>query len=61
MPRERVAFIWGGPDTPAEGNKKARFHGQPMTQPGNWTVFWSTVEPAEPPAESIIVRTGGSR
>lgn len=53
MPRERVAFIWGGPDDPARG----RVHGQPGRSPGNWTVFWSTHPPATPPIESVIVRT----
>lgn len=51
-PRTRVSFIWGGPDMPG------RVHGQPLKSPANWTAFWSTVEPARPPVDSIIVRTG---
>jgi len=57
-PRSRVSFIWGGPDMEATPTRAARKHGQPMTQPGNWTAFWSTVEPAAPPVESIIIQTG---
>lgn len=57
-PRERIAFIWGGPDQPAEKNKAERKHGEPMKSPGNWTAFWTTVEPACPPVDSIIMRTG---
>lgn len=35
-----------------------RQHGERATSPGNWTVFWSSVKPAKPPVECIIVRTG---
>lgn len=52
MPRARIGFVWGGPDT------DKRKHGEVGSSPGNWTVFWSSVEPAETPADSVIVRTG---
>lgn len=70
MPRDRIKFIWGGPDIPAEfgvrkgkrvQTKAPRFHGEPMKSPGNWTAFWSTVEPMEPPEPCVIIRTGGRR
>ena len=35
-----------------------RRHGEVAKSPGNWTVFWSSVEPAETPEECVIVRTG---
>lgn len=57
-PRERTAFIWGGPDTPATKTSAERIHGQPMKSPGNWAVWWTTVKPAKPPIESIVTRTG---
>jgi hypothetical protein len=53
MPKERIGFVWGGPDIPGK-----RKHGQRMRSPGNWTVFWSSVEPAEPPSPCVIVETG---
>lgn len=56
-PRERTAFIWGGPDMPAEKGKAARVHGRPMKSPGNWAVWWSTVKPAMPPVDCIITQT----
>lgn len=57
MPRDRIPFIWGGPDIiPEKG--KPRFHGKPMKSPGNWTVFWSTVAPARLPQECVIIKTG---
>lgn len=52
QPRKRIAFIWGGE---TKGN---RVHGQPCKSPANASAFWSTVEPAEPPHDSIILRTG---
>ena len=51
LPRERTPFIWGGPS-----NDK-RTHGEPCTSPGNWTAWWSSVEPAKPPFESTVLRT----
>lgn len=60
-PRTRTAFIWGGPDMPATATRAERKHGQPLTQPGNWAVWWTTVDPAPPPVECIITRTGGGR
>lgn len=57
-PRTRTAFIWGGPDTPATPSSAERLHGQPMKSPGNWAVWWTSVEPEEPPVDSIITRTG---
>ncbi len=63
MPRDRVRFIWGGPDLykthkPTGEKVLVRKHGERPKSPGNWTVFWSRVEPAEPPAPCVIVRTG---
>lgn len=63
LPRERVPFIWGGPDKQVGTHKKTgepiiRKYGEPATSPGNWTVFWSTENPATPPVESEIVKTG---
>lgn len=58
MPRNRIGFVWGGPDMAATKNAKARKHGERSKQPGNWTVFWSTIEPAPTPEPSLIVRTG---
>lgn len=57
-PRQRVAFIWGGPSRPETPKSAERIHGQPMRSPGNWTVFWSTIEPARPPVDCIVTRTG---
>lgn len=58
MPRDRrIDFCWGGPTyQPPKG--KPRVHGQPSGSPGHCTTFWSTVEPAEPPVDCIITRTG---
>ena len=53
MPRARVGFVWGGP------TKGSRVHGEVARSPANWTVFWSSEEVADPPAESVVVRTGG--
>lgn len=64
VPRDkRIDFLWGGKTyQPADKNGKPkgkpRVHGQPSGSPGNMTVFWSTVEPAEPPVDCIITRTG---
>lgn len=56
LPRQRIRFVWGGATfTPARG--KPRVHGEPARSPGNWAVFWSTVRPAQPPAECELVRT----
>lgn len=52
MPKKRLSFIWGGPDM------DKREHGKPGKSPSNWTVFWSSVEPAETPDECRILRTG---
>lgn len=55
-PRERTPFIWGGPDMkPPKG--KERIHGELVTSPGNCAVWWSTVRPAEPPENSMIIET----
>ena len=54
---KRTPFVWGGPDMkPAKG--KPRLHGQPATSPGNCAVWWSSVEPAPTPYDSIVTRTG---
>ena len=70
MPRARIGFIWGGPDmvkvdgklieqnASAEDLPLARTHGEACRSPGNWTIFWTNREPAEPPEECTIVRTG---
>lgn len=57
-PRSRTSFIWGGPDMPATESRAARVHGRPLPNPGNWSAWWTTVEPARPPVDSIILRTG---
>ena len=44
LPRKRIAFI--------NGNT-----GEVGKSPGNWTFFWTNVEPATPPVESVVVRT----
>ena len=54
MPRKRIGFVWGGQDT------DKRKHGEAGKSPGSWTVFWSSVEPAETPIECVVVRTGGA-
>ncbi len=65
MPDDRLGFIWGGPDIIT--NEKAvergeapkwRRHGSRCESPGNWTVFWSSAEPAPTPSPCVIVRTG---
>lgn len=33
-----------------------RLHGERASSPGNWTIFISSVEPAQPPVDSIIYR-----
>jgi hypothetical protein len=43
MPKKRVAFLRDG---------------KPVKSPRNWTWFWTTKEPAKPPIDSLIVRTG---
>lgn len=65
MPRVRIGFTWGGPDivtnklaVSSGAEPKWRRHGDLGSSPGNWTIFWSSVEPAEPPSECVIVRTG---
>lgn len=58
MPRTRIGFIWGGPDVKLK-NGKWRKHGERAKSPANWTFFWSSVKPAEPPVECTIFRTGG--
>ena len=45
LPRRRVPFIR------AETGELGK-------SPGNMAAWWSTVEPAEPPEESLIVETG---
>jgi hypothetical protein len=45
MPRKRISFI----------NAKT---GLPGKSPANWAVFWSNTEPADPPEDCIMVRTG---
>jgi hypothetical protein len=63
MPKERIGFLWGGPDIPAKLDKngkviaKERKHGEPMKSPGNWTVFWTNCKPATPPQECLIIQT----
>ncbi len=64
-PRERLGFIWGGPDiitnekAVAKGEApKWRRHGSRCESPGNWTVFWSSAKPAPTPSPCVIVRTG---
>lgn len=54
MPRRRIGFVWGGPT-----NGK-RVHGEVAKSPGNWTVFWTTAQPATPPVESLVLRTGAA-
>jgi len=51
MPRTRTAFVWGGP------TKGTRIHDQIAKSPSNWAIWWTNVEPATPPVESLIVRT----
>jgi hypothetical protein len=71
MPKVRIGFVWGGPDMVKDDKGKLvpreekfsdratmRHHGQAMNSPGNWTVFWSSVEPAETPVPCDIIRTG---
>lgn len=64
LPKDRVGFVWGGPDIEEKRDKngkvtqKARKHGDVAKSPGNWTVFWSTVPPADPPDHCLIIRTG---
>lgn len=70
MPRRRLPFIWQGPDMTKVGGKLveklpehglalvARKHGEPGKSPGNWTVFWSSVAPAEVPEDCVIIPTG---
>ena len=67
MPEERIGFIWGGPDltltdgkmVPAQpGDEVHRAHGEIAKSPGNWTVFWSSAEPAPTPKPCVIVPTG---
>lgn len=70
MPRARLSFIWLGPDMvkvkgkltermPEHGDMPiARIHGNPGKSPGNWTVFWTSVAPAEVPEDCVIMRTG---
>jgi hypothetical protein len=72
LPRTRVGFVWGGPDLyRVPGHKKlladpcgdpssvlVRKHGERAKSPANWTFFWSSVEPAEPPVECTIFKTG---
>lgn len=53
LPRERIGYIWGGPDI--EGKRK---HGERCKSPSNWSVFWSTMRPAPTPVPCTIVRTG---
>lgn len=64
-PRERIGFIWGGPDIVV--NEKAvekgakpkwRRHGEQCKSPGNWTIFWSSVRPAPTPIPCVITQTG---
>jgi len=55
MPRTRTSFIWGGP---TGWNGTSRVHGEPGKSPGNWSVWWTNIEPAKPPKECIIHRTG---
>jgi hypothetical protein len=52
MPRERIGYLWGGPDT---GKRK---HGERCKSPANWSVFWTTLKPAPTPVPCTIVRTG---
>lgn len=63
LPRDRIGFIWGGPDKVVGTDKKTgesiiRKHGEPAKSPGNWTVFWTTERPAVPPSTCEMVRTG---
>ena len=57
LPRTRIKFVWGGPDVLLK-NGKWRYHGDIGKSPGNYTTFWSSVKPATPPVDCVIVRTG---
>ena len=63
-PRARAPFVWGSETVPEKRNKKgklvepAKNHGELVTSPSNWATWWTTVEPAEPPVDCVIVRTG---
>lgn len=52
IPHKRVPYVWLGPDTPT------RSHGEAQKSPTQDSFFWSSVEPAEPPVDCTIVRTG---
>lgn len=56
-PRDRTAFVWGGPTMAATKKRSARIHGEPAKSPGNCAVWWCNVPPATPPVECVIVRT----
>lgn len=57
MPRDRIGFVWGGPDV-VTPNGKSRLTGDVARSPSNWTVFWSSCAPARTPTDCVIVRTG---
>jgi hypothetical protein len=54
LPKQRVSFIWGGPDT------DKRKHGERQKSPANSTFFWTTVEPKQTPVPSLVLRTGAA-
>jgi hypothetical protein len=69
-PRDRIGYVWGGPDmsmvdgklietSQAPGHAIHRAHGERQRSPGQWSAFWTNCEPAEPPGDCMITRTGG--
>jgi hypothetical protein len=58
FPNDRIGFIWGGPDKVGADGRVTLKHGERGKSPGNWTVFWTTMEPATLPRAGEIVRTG---
>ena len=62
LPNKRIPYVWLGKDLYSEKTGKLlRKHGQLCKSVGNWSFFFSTVEPAPLPKgyeQSVILRTG---
>lgn len=70
-PRDRIGYVWGGPDMGMANGKLVecvgeyedlevhRKHGERQKSPGQWSAFWTNCEPANPPGNCMITRTGG--
>ena len=56
---KRTKFIWGGSDKLLR-NGKIRKHGTLASSPGNYTVWWTNMYPAEPPIPCRIHKTLGT-